>query len=83
MVHTDVKHGNDYLVLRRVETRLRREARNRGLQGDPLADCPAVADDAAGQLGAVQLWLALPAPWRRHPAAWDMSRAAVYGRAVA
>jgi hypothetical protein len=73
----------DYLTLRRAEERLRHAARGRGMTGDPLADVPAVADTAAGQLAAVGLWLGLPDDLRRHPATWHMAKATAYGRAAA
>jgi hypothetical protein len=68
-----------YSTLRRLERTIRRLARSRGLRGDPLAHAPAVADDLAGQMAALRLWLALPCDLRRLAESWPMAAAAAYG----
>lgn len=68
-----------YTALRRLERHIRRLARSRGLRGDPLAHAPAVADDLAGQMAALRLWLALPCDLRRLAESWPMAAAAAYG----
>lgn len=68
-----------YTTIRRLERSIRRLARAHGLRGDPLADPRPVADDLAGQLAAVSIWLDLPQDLRRHPASWPMTTAAARG----
>lgn len=70
--------AQDYLTARRIETRLRREARVRGLSGDPLATCADVADTLAEQLTAVNIAeRATGRPrWRIPRDAWERFRAA-------
>lgn len=63
-----------YIALRQMERELRRRGRSRNLPGDPLDDPQQVADDLAGQLATIGLWLGLPIQMRRHGESWQMAR---------
>lgn len=68
-----------YIAIRRTEEEIRSRGRALNLPGDPLDDPQPVADDLAGQLAAVNLWLNLPQHMRRCSEAWPMVRAVSFG----
>jgi len=72
----NVNSYQDYIRLRRIERAVEAVCRERGINGDPLADVPKVGT-LRQQLTLVGLYHHLPRSVRRHPACDALMRAAV------